>query len=112
MIGSASTGHKERRKTTREEHVMLSLKSIITAANTEIGDYVNFENINIKLKEWMSSENFVQDFSLDYYHCCENFENFIIGYDRNGDYSHYYKYECSKFKNELQRTCSTSECRI
>jgi hypothetical protein len=61
-----------------------------------------FENINIKLKEWMNSENFVKDFGFDYYHSCENYENFTIGYDRNGGYSHYYKYECSKFKNELQ----------
>jgi len=60
------------------------------------------ENINIKLTEWMSSENFVKDFGFDYYHSCENFENFTIGYDRNGGYSHYYKYECSTFKNELQ----------
>ena len=63
---------------------------------------INSENINIKLKEWMSSENFVKDFGFDYYHSCQNYENFTICYDRNGGYSHYYKYECSKFKNELQ----------
>ena len=63
---------------------------------------INSENINIKLNEWMSSENFVKDFGFDYYHSCQNYENFTIGYDRYGGYSQYYKYQCFQFKNELQ----------
>jgi hypothetical protein len=60
------------------------------------------EKTKKKLTEWINSTHFIRCFRCDYYHCCGNYDDFLIGFDRNEDYSAYYKYECYTYRNELQ----------
>jgi hypothetical protein len=63
---------------------------------------IDTEKNKKKLTEWMNSPQFIRCFGCDYYHCCENYNDFLIAFDRHEVYSPYYKYECYTYKNELQ----------
>lgn len=84
------------------------LKNIIDVVKTHpfltLADYsrIDTEKNKKKLTEWMNSPQFIRHFGCDYYHCCENYSDFLIGFDRHEIYSQYYKYECYTYKNELQ----------
>ena len=84
-----------------KRHVLGNLIDVLkTHPFLTLANYSGFytEKTTKKIIEWMNSPQFVQCFGYDYYHCCENYNDFSIGFG----HIDYYRNECYTYKNELQ----------
>jgi hypothetical protein len=84
-----------------KKHVLKNLTDVVKNHPFLIlADYsrIDTEKNKKKLTEWMNSQNFIRCFGCDYYHCCENYNDFLVGFG----HTDYYRDECYTYKNELQ----------
>lgn len=84
-----------------KRHVLENLIDVLkTPPFLTLSNYSGFytEKTTKKITEWMNSQNFIRCFGCDYYHCCENYDDFSIGFG----HTEYYRNEYYTYKNEFQ----------